>query len=301
MSINKIYFSVFIILFTACKKNSDNTTASTSPATDNGCIIQMAPGNGHIIEGRYIVAIKDVVNSRSMSDHDMSLFNSNVLERNNIRSIALQNSFRGQPSGFIANLNSEEVKRLTSDASIDIIEPDRIIALGGCFTVVEPWLITWNVNRVGYGDGTGKTAWIIDSGIDFTHPDLNVDTVRSHSFLDGQPSANDENGHGTHVAGIIGAKNNNFGVLGVASGANLVSLRVLDKDGNGTAGGLIQALAWVNTNGKAGDVINISSGEDSISSVLDRQVQNTAARGIYITIAAGNDNKPAVNYSPGRA
>src|SRR5678815_3248042 len=117
-------------------------------------------------------------------------------------------------------------------------------------------------NKVGYGDGTGKTAWIIDSGIDFDHPDLNVDVKRSKSFLTGNTSADDENGHGTHVAGIIGAKNNNFGVLGVASGANLVSLRVLDKDGNGTLSSIIQALAYVNANGKAGDVVNMSIGED---------------------------------------
>ena len=283
----------------ACKKDSTTSTTSSTPIDD--CTIQMAPTNGKIIEGRYIVAIKDAPNSRSLSDRDMSDFSTRLLTKNGIAANALQNSFRGQPGGFIANLKPDELKRLKADASVDMIEPDRIIALGDCFKVVAPSLITWNVSRVGYGDGTGKTAWIIDSGIDFTHPDLNVDTARSRSFISGQPSANDENGHGTHVAGIIGAKNNNIGILGVASGANLVSLRVLDKDGVGTAGELIQALAWVNTNGKAGDVINISSGEDSISSVLDRQIENTAAKGIFIDIAAGNDHLPAIHFSPGRA
>ncbi|MEJ0104129.1 MAG: S8 family serine peptidase [Bacteroidota bacterium] len=298
MRFSKLYFLSVIIFFAGCKKDSTTTSMSATPA--GGCTVVLAE-NGRIIEGRYIVSLKDAVNSRSMSDRDLSGFSSNVLARNNIRPVALQQSFRGEPGGFIAALTAEEVKKLKTDASIDIIEPDRIIALGDCFSVVEPRLITWNVNRVGYGDGTGKTAWIIDSGIDFTHPDLNVDTLRSRSFLSGQPSANDENGHGTHVAGIIGAKNNNIGTLGVASNANLVSLRILDKDGTGTAGGLIQALAYVNTNGKAGDVVNISSGEDSVSSIVDQQVKNTAARGIYIAIAAGNDHKPAINYSPGRA
>jgi len=173
--------------------------------------------------------------------------------------------------------------------------------LSTCFTIVAPTLVTWNINKVGYGDGTGKTAWIIDSGIDFDHPDLNVDVARSKSFLSGNTSADDENGHGTHVAGIIGAKNNNFGVLGVASGANLVSLRVLDKDGNGTLSSIVQALAYVNTNGKAGDVVNMSIGEDKVSDILDQQVQATASRGIFISIAAGNDAKSADLYSPGRA
>jgi len=298
MQLNKLYFLILIVFFAGCKKDSTTTSMSTTPA--GGCTVLSAE-NGRIIEGRYIVSLKDAVNSRSMSDRDLSTFSNDVLARNSIRPIALQQSFRGEPGGFIAELTPDEVKKLKADASINIIEPDRIIALGDCFSVVEPRLITWNVNRVGYGDGTGKTAWIIDSGIDFTHPDLNVDTIRSRSFLSGQPSANDENGHGTHVAGIIGAKNNSIGTLGVASNANLVSLRILDKDGTGTAGGLIQALAYVNANGKAGDVINISSGEDSVSSIVDQQVKNTAARGIYIAIAAGNDHKPAINYSPARA
>jgi subtilisin family serine protease len=102
------------------------------------------------------------------------------------------------------------------------------------------------------------------------------------------------------VAGIIGAKNNNFGVLGVASGATLVSLRVLDKEGNGTLSSIIQALAYVNANGKAGDVVNMSLGEDRVSDILDQQVQTTAAKGIYVSIAAGNDGKAASLYSPGR-
>ena len=201
----------------------------------------------------------------------------------------------------MAHLSSAELTRLQQDSNIDAIEPDRIIAYGSCFQVVEPKTITWNVTRVGYGDGTGKTAWIIDSGIDFGHPDLNADSVRSRSFINGVTSAADENGHGTHVAGIIGAKNNSFGVLGVASGANLVALRVFDKDGKGTLGSIIQALSYVNANGKAGDVVNMSLGEDTISNILDQAVQNTASKGIYIAIAAGNDHKAANLFSPGRA
>jgi len=287
-----------IILFAACKK--DSTTSSSSDTPAEGCTTQIAPENGAVIDGRYIVALTDATNTRSISNRDMYSLSNAILQRNNIRSNALQQSFRGQPGGFIADLTPGEVKTLRRDAGISLIEPDRVIALGDCFTIVEPSLITWNVNRVGYGDGRGKTAWIIDSGIDFNHPDLNVDTVRSRSFLNGTTSADDENGHGTHVAGIIGALNNQIGVLGVASGANLVSLRVLDKDGKGTAGGVIQALAYINTNAKAGDVVNISSGEDTVSNIMDQQIKNTAAKGIFITIAAGNDAKPAINYSPAR-
>jgi len=299
MQVRKIYFIVSaVLLFAACKKDSDSSSANGDPVDD--CTIQLNPLNGTIINGRYIIAFKDAANLRTMSTVDLARYSGSLLEKNKIRSSALLQSFGGQPSGFIATLSADEASRLRTDAGVSIIEHDRIVALGDCFTVVEPRLVTWSATRVGYGDGTGKTAWIIDSGIDFTHPDLNVDTIKSRSFLSGSPSANDENGHGTHVAGIIGAKNNNIGTLGIASGATLISLRVLDKDGIGNAGNIIQALAYVNTNAKAGDVVNLSSGGDTTSAILDQQILNTAAKGIFITIAAGNEGKQASNYSPGR-
>ena len=90
-------------------------------------------------------------------------------------------------------------------------------------------------------------------------------------------------------------------MLGVASGATLISCRILDKDGKGTLSATIQALSYVNANAKAGDVVNMSFGEDGVSDILDRQVQATAARGIFVAIAAGNDNKAANLFSPARA
>jgi hypothetical protein len=289
-----------ILFLASCKKESNTSIAQQQPPADD-CTNGRASADGRIIEGQYIIAYKSSVNARMMSSQRMGEVNKTTLENNSIKSSALQQSFAGEPGGFVARLSAEEAARLKTDESISIVEPDRIVALGTCFTVAEPRLINWGVSRVGYGDGTGKTAWIIDTGIDFDHPDLNVDATRSKSFISGNTSARDENGHGTHVAGIIGAKNNSIGTLGVASGANLVSLRVLGANGEGTLSAIIQALAYVNTNAAAGDVVNLSLGEDTVSQTLDQQVQNTAARGILIAMAAGNDNKPAHNFSPGRA
>jgi subtilisin len=289
-----------ILLLVSCKKDSSNNSGSSLQPED--CVTGRGVKDGAIIQGQYIITFKSsAVNARMMSSLRMIEISTGSLENNSIKASALQLSFGGEPGGFVAKLTEEEATRLKGDESIGIVEPDRIIALGTCFTVVEPRLITWSVNRVGYGDGTGKTAWIVDSGIDFDHPDLNVDATRSRSFINGKPSAEDELGHGTHVAGIIGAKNNSIGILGVASGANLVSLRVLNADGEGTLSSIVQALAYVNTNAAAGDVVNMSLGEEVVSATLDQQVQNTAARGILIAIAAGNDSKPARDFSPGRA
>jgi subtilisin len=289
-----------IVLFAGCKKETDKSSLTDTSPDD--CVQKATANNGETIQGRYIVAYKvSSVNARGITAQRLNSIGSELLSKNNIGKSALEQSFAGEPGGFIASLSADEAARLSQDENIAAIEPDRIISLGTCFTVAAPRLITWNINRVGYGNGIGKRAWIIDTGIDFDHPDLTVDATKSKSFVSGESSADDENGHGTHVAGIIGAKNNTFGVLGIASGATLISLRVLDKDGNGLLSSIVQALAYINTHASPGDVVNMSVGDDEgISTILDEQVRNTAAKGIYIAIAAGNEKALANKYSPGR-
>jgi hypothetical protein len=291
-----------LIILAACKKNDAGASGSDGNASTSNCVVGQGEEDGTIIPDQYIVAYREstATGVDLTTSARIASFTNVILQKHSININAIKQSFAGGARGFIAHLSPAELMRLRQDSTISNIEHDRIIAYGTCFQVVEPKTITWNVQRVGYGDGTGKTAWIIDSGIDFTHPDLNADSARSKCFITGITSARDENGHGTHVAGIIGAKNNSFGVLGVASGANLVALRVFDKDGKGTLGSIIQALSYVNSNAKAGDVVNMSLGEDTVSTILDQAVQNTAAKGIYIAIAAGNDHKPASQFSPGR-
>jgi subtilisin len=289
-----------LLTIAACKKDSGSNSSSAAP---DDCVQGAAASNGSVIEGQYIVIYKDnTINSKSITAQRMTEINENALSRNNISEKALQKSFAGEPGGFIAALSESEAARLRKDETIEAIEPDRIISLSNCFTVVAPRLITWNIERIGYGNGIGKRAWIIDTGIDFDHPDLTVDAAKSKSFISGVTSAEDENGHGTHVAGVIGAKNNTIGVLGVASGATLVSCRVLDKEGSGALSNIIQALSYISANASAGDVVNMSVGdEDGISEILDRQVQSVAAKGVLFAIAAGNEHESANKYSPGRA
>lgn len=287
--------AVACLLLAACKKDNDNAVTDNP---DHDCTTVSAANAGDSIEGQYIVALTGSQSSSSSKAVEQSA--DDVLERNKINPQSLRHSFTGKPSGFVARLTNVEAENLKKDIAVAIIEPDRIIALSHCFTVAAPRLITWNINRVGYGDGRGKTAWVIDTGIDFDHPDLNVDASRSRSYISGSTSADDENGHGTHVAGIIGARNNTFGVLGVASEATLVALKVLDEDGEGTLSAIVLALSYVSANAKAGDVVNMSVGGESASEILDQQVRNTAAKGIFIAIAAGNEGEPAGKYSPGR-
>lgn len=287
-----------IILLVSCKKNNDSTTPDPN---DHDCVTTAGAGSGSVVANQYIVSFNPTINSRTTSRVSLDEISKNILRRNTIDVASLKNTYPGEPGGFIATMTPAEAELLKHDESIGIVEQDRIIALNHCFTVAAPRLVTWNINRVGYGNGIGKTAWIIDTGIDFDHPDLTVDKTRSHSFISGVSSADDSNGHGTHVAGIIGAKNNTIGVLGVASGATLVALKVLDKEGEGNLSYIVQALAYVNTNAVPGDVVNMSVGGESPSATLDQQVISTAARGIYFAIAAGNETKLANTSSPARA
>jgi subtilisin family serine protease len=160
----------------------------------------------------------------------------------------------------------------------------------------------WGVTRVKGGAGTGSgsgTAWVIDSGIDLDHPDLNVDTARSRNFSSG-PSADDGNGHGTHVAGTIGAKDNSIGVIGVSPGATVVAVRVLNNAGSGSNSGVIAGVDYVAANGSNGDVANMSLGGGP-SKALDDAVIAAAATGVKFTLAAGNESEDANNHSPARA
>lgn len=290
---------VVLLYLSSCKK--DKAASTPVPVEPEACIGQRTVSDGDTIEGEYIIVYGSATGARGLTKQSLIEFNKSVLLQHSISPSLLKESFTGNPGGFTATLSQEEAVRLKQDKNIQYIEPDRIIALNTCFTVAEPRLITWNIERVGYGDGTGKRVWIIDTGIDFDHPDLTVNTTLSRSFIPDQPSADDENGHGTHVAGVIGGKNNTFGVLGVASGASLISLRVLNKEGEGKLSYIIQALSYINANAAAGDVVNMSLGEDEgTSDILDAQVRNTAAKGIYFAIAAGNEKTTANKYSPSR-
>ncbi|MER2998795.1 S8 family serine peptidase [Pontibacter populi] len=180
-----------------------------------------------------------------------------------------------------------------------VTEPAPTTGTYNSIVPVAGELVPWNIARVGYGDGTGKTAWVIDSGIDTNHPDLKIDLSRSASFIYGVTSVEDGYGHGTIVAGIIAAKNNGSGMIGVASGATIVALRVFDDAGAGTMSRAISAVNHVISVAAPGDVVNMSLG-GGISSTLDNAVKTAAAKGIMFAIAAGNSAVDCINNSPAR-
>ena len=208
--------------------------------------------------------------------------------------------------GFSAVVPERRVAALRADPRVLLVERDGPVSFvrpivekrpggGGGGTQTTPWGIT----RVGgAGNGTGKTAWIIDSGIDLDHPDLNT-SRNCHVAFTGQ-TADDQNGHGTHVAGTIAAIDNGIGVVGVAANAYVCAVRVLGPNGSGSWEGVINGVNHVAANGGNGDVANMSLGASGSYATLERAVTDAAGKGIKFVLAAGNDGQHAGNFTPAR-
>ncbi len=190
-------------------------------------------------------------------------------------------------------------KALTSDGSAEnssssippIISP--LPLLPGHPPVAIPLVqaIPWNINMVkaplawarGY-NGSGINVAVLDTGI-AAHPDLVVSG--GVSFVPGVVSYNDGNSHGTHCAGIIGARNNAFGVVGVAPNCNLYAVKVLADSGSGNSSWIIAGMDWCITHGIK--VISMSLGGDNAPSVAYAQaVKRCQDAGITVCVASGN-------------
>jgi len=158
-------------------------------------------------------------------------------------------------------------------------------------------VLPWGVARIGGPrDGSGRHAWVIDTGIDLDHPDLNVGS--GADLVDGDASPNDEHGHGTHVAGTIGAIDNDIAVVGVAANATVHPVRVLDRRGFGTTDWIVAGIDYVALNAVPGDMANMSLGGLGHQDSIHDAVLNAADLGIRFSIAAGNDSDDANNYEP---
>ena len=224
---------------------------------------------------------------------------------------SVENVFTTAFQGFSVKLNAKQLEKLQNDPRVEFVTVDEFFIMAKPVKPpknppTDPAQVTpWGITRVGGGiDASGKTAWIVDSGVDLNHNDLLVDVGRSRSFVtsDRKRNPDDQHGHGTHVAGTIAALDNQIGVIGVAPGATVVSCRVLDRRGSGYMSWGIAALQYIESVGQAGDVVNMSIGPSSryIDALYDSAVLSTAEKGILISIAAGNEADDASFYSPAR-
>ncbi len=145
---------------------------------------------------------------------------------------------------------------------------------------------------------------IIDTGIDFQHPDLNVVggincTLGNLFAACVRQGGDDDHYHGTHVAGTIGALDNGIGVVGVAPGARLWAVKVLNKRGSGYSSWIVAGIDWVAAHADTIEVANMSLGGAGFSQAEYDAIQGAVNKGVAFAVAAGNEDDDASNYSPG--
>ncbi|WP_018923079.1 S8 family serine peptidase [Salsuginibacillus kocurii] len=210
-------------------------------------------------------------------------------------------------TAVLAELTEEEAANLLEHESVENVEKDQEFQIdpepapeeddGSDGSADDPEIsaanetIDWGMERINAPaawkndvTGEGVSVAVIDTGIMHDHPDLNV--VDSETFVDGTEDAEDDNGHGTHVAGIIAALDNNEGTVGVAPDADLYAAKVLNEDGSGMHSWVVQGIEWAIHNEI--DVINLSVGGDQHSDLLGDAIEYAVDQGIAMVAAAGN-------------
>jgi len=307
------FFGTAILLFAACS-NEESMEVNTSSVDVSDVVAQQS----QVIEGSYIVVFETKItgdfgkqygNDFKAAKRAVVSEAQKMFSENSIVDFVIEQSYGMVLNGVSAKLSKTDVEKLSIDKRVKYIEEDQLVILapggkpgsGGGSTVQEtPWGIT-RVNGVSGYTGS-NVAWVIDTGIDLDHPDLNVDASRGfNAFTTGRDAGDpdDGNGHGSHVAGTIAAINNTIGVIGVAPGATVIPIKVLDSRGSGSYSGVIAGVDFVAANGKSGDVANMSLG-GPVSQALDDAVLAASNKGIKFALAAGNDSKDANNSSPAR-
>ncbi|HDN80020.1 MAG TPA: peptidase S8, partial [Chloroflexi bacterium] len=151
----------------------------------------------------------------------------------------------------------------------------------------------WNLRRInapsawGITTGNDTIIAILDTGVDTGHPDLAAKIVNGYDFVNGDSDPSDDNGHGTHVAGIAAAvSNNGIGIAGVSWGARIMPVKVMDADGEGSHYDIANGIIWAANNGAR--IINLSLGSQASSQTLQNAVNEAYTKGCLLVAAAGN-------------
>jgi hypothetical protein len=231
-----------------------------------------------IVEGRYIVVFSDhVANPKAEAALLRARFG---IETGHIYEHALK--------GFSAGIPPQALNGLQNHPSIKYIEPDLTMM---AFAETIPT----GVRRIQAVPAEPLTVnvgvAVIDTGVDTDHPDLNISTTGVRYYDGGKTDNNfdDDHGHGTHVAGTIGAKyNNGTGVVGVAPGATIYAVKVLSASGSGYLSDIIKGIDWVTARASFISVANLSLGGQGLSSAYREAFQRCVDAGIVVVVAAGN-------------
>ena len=327
-----LYTLLVVLITTSCKYES-------SPSENSQSNKIASASNKDIIIGQYIVFFKESKLPSALNQLGKTSFMSReakanavekisknsvkqintILKANQVNTSKVLNYYTTSASGMAIKLTDKEFDKLSRDENVASIEFDRKIELqefeAKNITAIgkaaeNSQTIPCGVKMAGgFVDGSKKRnwIWIIDSGIDLDHPDLNVvtDSKFAKSFIKEEPSPNDCSGHGTHVAGIAAAIDNDLGVVGVSAGASVVPVKIMDCSNYSSTSIILSGVNHVGKYGLSGDVVNMSISnkgrigkECSKTTVFKSPIRSLSRKGMFVILSAGNFNTLAKAYEP---
>ena len=212
--------------------------------------------------------------------------------------------YEGSLAGFAAQLTPGQLERVRRDPAVESVEPDQVVRVDGRQPItassglygldrIDQRALPLSGSYTYRADGAGVQAYVIDTGLAASHADFGGRARNVHDATGG--TGTDCNGHGTHVAGILGGAKH-----GVAKAVRLRGVRVLGCDGSGSTSDVISAVQWVTANAVKPAVANLSL-SGGYSSALNRAVAGLSSSGVLVAVAAGNDGGDACSSSPASA
>jgi thermitase len=187
---------------------------------------------------------------------------------------------------------AETIENLENDPAVQYIEPNYVMSIQ---SVNDPgYSEQWSLNKIGVEEiwaetmgSSGVVIAVLDTGIDYSHPDRPKNIVLGYDFINDDSNPQDDHGHGTFVSGVIAANtNNSTGIAGICQNCSIMPVKVMDNNGMGTYADVANGIVWSADNGA--DIINLSIGGYAYSQILQDAVSYAQSKGVLVIAAGGN-------------